>query len=153
VLVAVLTWLANPVASVVPLLILLATFEVIRSLHLAVERIGRYLQVYFEETVSHRAMTAPPAWEHTAMAFGPSVPGAGVHPYFLPVLAMATFVNFLAVLFPGPVLVELVSLAVPHLGLIAWMVYCDAGMRKQRATELARFRALRESASRTESRT
>jgi hypothetical protein len=124
-------------------MILLATFEVIRSLHLAVERVGRYIQVYFEETASGPAPAAAPAWEHTAMAFGPRVPGAGVHPYFLPVFIMATFVNFLAVVFPGPVMVELTILAVPHVAFLAWLIYCDAAMRKQRATELARFRALR----------
>jgi hypothetical protein len=139
----VLGWLANPVAAAVPLLILVATFEVVRSLHLGVERIGRYLQVYFEEADPGHALTMPPAWEHAAMAFGPTVPGAGAHPYFLPLFVMATLVNFLAVLFPGPVLVELVTMAVPHLALVAWVVYCDIGMRKQRARELARFRELR----------
>ena len=145
VLVAVLAWLSNPAASVVPLVVLLATFEVQRALHLGVERIGRYIQVFFEEDSSGSAPTSAPAWEHTAMQFGPSVPGAGVHPYFLGVFLVATVVNFLAVLFPGPILVELTTLAVPHLAFIAWMVYCDRGMRKQRATELARYRSLKDS--------
>ena len=143
VLTAVLSWLANPIASVVPLLILATTFEVIRSLHLGVERIGRYLQVYFEADASGSTPTSPPAWEHAAMAFGPSLPGAGVHPYFLAVFLMATFVNFLGVIFPGPVLIELVSLAVPHVGFVIWVLYCDAAMKRQRASELARFRQLR----------
>jgi hypothetical protein len=142
-LLGVLTWLANPIASVVPLLLLLVTFEVVRSLHLGVERIGRYIQVFFEEDAGGSAPIKPPAWEHTAMAFGPSVPGAGVHPYFLPVFMMATVLNFLAVLFPGPVPVELAALSVPHVAFLMWVVYCDQGMRKQRVTELARFRALR----------
>jgi hypothetical protein len=148
VLVAMLAWLPAPIASVVPLLILLATFEVIRSLHLGVERIGRYIQVFFEERDGGSAVTTPPAWEHTAMAFGPTLPGAGVHPYFLPVFFMATTVNFLAVVFPGPVMVELATLAVPHVSFLIWLVYCDVGMRKQRASELARFRALKDSALR-----
>src|SRR5688500_20346910 len=46
---AVLIWLPNPIAAVVPLMVLVTSFEVIRSLHLGVERIGRYLQVFFEE--------------------------------------------------------------------------------------------------------
>ncbi len=146
VLAGVLAWVATPIASVVPLLILLATFEVVRSLHLGVERIGRYIQVFFEEVPSGIAPTAPPAWEHTAMAFGPSLPGAGVHPYFLAVFFMATAVNFLAVLFPSPVLVELSTLAVPHVAFAIWLIRCDVAMRKQRATELARFRALRDAA-------
>ena len=141
-LVAVLAWVPSPLASVVPLLVLLATFEVIRSLHLGVERIGRYVQVFFEQN-SGSAPTKPPAWEHTAMALGPTLPGAGVHPYFLPVFFLAIGVNFLAVVFPGPVVVELATLAVPHLAFAVWLIYCDVGMRKQRISELARFRALR----------
>jgi hypothetical protein len=146
VLLGVLTWLANPIASVVPLLVLAGTFEVLRSLHLGVERIGRYIQVFFEEDATGRPPAGPPRWEHTAMAFGPSVPGAGVHPYFLPVFLMAAVVNFLAVLFPGPVIVELVVLAVPHLAFLSWLLYCDRGMRRQRGEELARFRAMRDAA-------
>lgn len=142
-LAGVLTWLPNPLASVVPLLVLAATFEVVRVLHLGVERIGRYLQVFYEER-GGSAPTSPPAWETTAMAFGPSVPGAGGHPFFLPLFLLATVVNYLGVLFPGPVPVELGALAFPHLAFVAWMVYCERGMRKQRALELARFRALRD---------
>jgi hypothetical protein len=147
-LLGVLAWLGQPLASVIPLLVLLATFEVVRSLHLGVERIGRYIQVFFEETEGGLAGMRPPAWERTAMAFGPSVPGAGVHPYFAAVFLLATVVNFLAVLLPGPVPVELATLAVPHLAFAVWLAYCDRGMRKQRATELARFRALRAAGSR-----
>jgi hypothetical protein len=140
----VLTWLPNPIASVVPLIVLLATFEVVRSLHLSIERIGRYLQVFFEEGAGGSAPTAPPAWEHAAMHFGPSIPGAGGHPLFLPVFLLAAFANFLAVLFPDPVMVELATLSVPHLAFIAWMLYCDRGMRRQRSTDLARYRALKD---------
>src|SRR5687768_17298437 len=74
-LVAVLAWLPNPVAGTIPLLVLGATFEVNRMLHLGVERIGRYLQVFYEE--SQPPGTGTPAWEHTAMSFGPTAPGAG----------------------------------------------------------------------------
>jgi len=37
-----------PVASVYPLAVLAAGFEAIHALHVGVERIGRYLQVYYE---------------------------------------------------------------------------------------------------------
>src|SRR5947209_377037 len=40
---------ALPVATLLPLLVLAAVFEAVLSLHIGVERIGRYLQVYFEE--------------------------------------------------------------------------------------------------------
>jgi hypothetical protein len=143
VLVAVLVWLPTPVASMIPLMVLLGTFEVVRSLHLTVERIGRYVQVFFEQAPDGGAPTAPPCWEHTAMAFGPTLPGAGVHPFFLPVFLLAILTNYLAVLFPGPVQVELGALAVPHVALILWIVRCVRAMRRQRGTELARYRELR----------
>jgi hypothetical protein len=143
VLVTVLIWLPNPVAASVPLLVLLATFEVTRSIHLGVERIGRYLQVFYEERAGAESPLAPPAWERTAMAFGPAIPGAGGHPFFFPVFLIATVVNSLAVVLPAPVLVEGVTMAVPHVAFVVWMVYCERAMRRQRATELARFRELK----------
>lgn len=140
-LIAILALVPNPIAAVIPLLLLVASFEGVRNLHLGVERIGRYLQVFFEEPMDAVA-TAPPAWERTAMAFGPAMPGAGGHPLFLPVFLLATVVNMSAVLLPGPLLIEINTLVIPHLAFLIWMIYCDRGMRKQRATELARFRAL-----------
>src|SRR5436853_7026190 len=38
-----------PVATFLPLLVLAVTFEAIFSLHVGVERIGRYLQVFHED--------------------------------------------------------------------------------------------------------
>src|SRR5262245_50542901 len=110
-LILVLIWLPNPMASVIPLLVLVATFEVVRVLHLIVERIGRYVQVFYEERVE-TASLAPPAWERAAMQFGPSVPGAGGHPLFLPIFLLATIANTFAIVFPGPLMIEAVTLAV-----------------------------------------
>src|SRR6476646_471700 len=64
---------ALPIATLLPLLVLGAVFESMFSLHTGVERIGRYLQVFFED----RALGAEAVgtarseggWEHTAMAF------------------------------------------------------------------------------------
>lgn len=148
VLVAILIWLPTPLAAVVPLLILLATFETLRAFHLGVERIGRYIQVFFEENRPPGPLT-PPAWEITAMAFGPTLPGAGVHPLFLPVFLLATPINFLAVVFPGPVPVELATLAVPHAAFIVWVVYCDRGVRRQRQVELNRYREMKAAGARS----
>ncbi|HXG89279.1 MAG TPA: hypothetical protein VNJ02_13160 [Vicinamibacterales bacterium] len=143
VLVCILIWLPNPIAATVPLLVLLTTFEVIRSMHLGVERIGRYLQAFFEESDEGEASRlAPPAWERSAMLFGPALPGAGVHPLFLPIFLLATLLNFLAVIFPAPIQLELIVLALPHAAFIVWLLYCDRGMRKQRGVELARYREL-----------
>src|SRR5262245_34969091 len=91
-LVAILAWLPNPIAGSIPLLLLIATFEVNRMLHLGVERIGRYLQVFYEDRDDTRLTT--PAWERTAMALGPTVPGAGGHPLLLPIFFLATLLNY-----------------------------------------------------------
>ena len=66
-----------------PLLVLAGTFEAVFALHAGVERIGRYLQVFHDDT-----------WEQTAMAFGP--PLAEQEPIlFAGVFGLATVCNFL----------------------------------------------------------
>jgi hypothetical protein len=142
-LVAILAWVPNPVSAVIPLLVLVGSFEVVRNLHTGVERIGRYVQVFFEEGGDDGTAMTPPAWERTAMAFGPSLPGAGGHPLFFPLFLLATVVNLVAVMLPGPVLIEVITLLVPHVAFLFWMLYCDRGMRRQRTMELARFREMR----------
>ena len=141
-LIAVLALLPYPVAAAIPLLVLIATFEVIRPLHFGAERIGRYLQVFYEEDGDpNRPMNDTPAWERVAMSFG-VVPGVGGHALFVPLFLIATALNYLAVLLPRPLTLELSAMAVPHLAFIAWMVSVDRAMRSQRATELARLRDL-----------
>ena len=141
-LTVVLIWLPYPMAAVVPLVVLVATFEVVRMLHLVVERIGRYVQVFYEEPLGARL--APPAWERAAMHLGPSMPGAGGHPLFLPLFLIATTVNALAIVLPGPMMIESIALGVPHVSFVVWMLYCDRAMRRQRATDLGRYRSLRD---------
>ena len=100
--IAVLVLLPYPVAAAIPLLVLVVTFEVIRPLHFGAERIGRYLQVFYEEAgESGRALGDTPAWERVAMHFG-VVPGVGGHPLFVPAFLMATALNYLAVMLPQP---------------------------------------------------
>lgn len=143
-LLAVLTLLPYPVGAAIPLLILLGTFEVIRQLHFGAERIGRYIQVFYEEAGQPgRALADTPSWERVAMSFG-VVPGVGGHALFVPLFFLATAVNFLAVLMPEPVPIELSVMAIPHLAFIAWLVAADRAMRTQRAHELARLRQLRD---------
>ena len=141
-LIAVLALLPYPVASSIPLLALVVTFEVIRPLHFGAERIGRYIQVFYEEAeTANRPLSDTPSWERVAMSFG-TVPGVGGHALFVPVFFIATAINYLAVLLPRPVAIELSGMAIPHLAFIAWLVASDRGMRSQRAVELARLREL-----------
>ena len=142
VLIAVLALLPYPVASAIPLLVLSATFEAIRPLHFGAERIGRYLQVFHEEAGQlDRALFDTPSWERVAMNLG-HVPGVGGHPLFLPIFLLATVANYVAVIIPNPVPVEMGVMAVPHLAFVAWLFAAHRAMKTQRAIELARFQDL-----------
>jgi hypothetical protein len=142
VLTAVVAWLPYPVAAAIPLLVLAATFEAIRPLHFGAERIGRYLQVFYEEAGEPgRPLRDTPSWERVAMAFG-NVPGVGGHPLFVPIFFLATLANYLAVIIPGPLPIEIAALAVPHVAFIAWLMAADRAMRRQREIELTRLREL-----------
>src|SRR6188768_3854751 len=85
-----------PVAALPPLAVLVAGFESINALHVGVERIGRYLQVFYEGD------SPVPAWETTAMAAGPRLPGGGVDPLFSLVFAAAALLNVTTALVPQP---------------------------------------------------
>ena len=136
-LIAVLVLLPYPVAAAIPLLALVVTFEVIRPLHFGAERIGRYIQVFYEEAGDpSRPLSDTPSWERVAISFG-IVPGVGGHALFVPLFLMATALNYLAVLLPGPEAIELSVMAIPHLAFIAWLVATDRAMRAQRGIELA----------------
>src|SRR5262245_11187992 len=69
-----------PLATLFSLAVLVAGFEGINALHVGAERIGRYLQVFYEETAADT--TADARWETTAMAASPGLPGAGIDPLF-----------------------------------------------------------------------
>ena len=140
-LIVVLAWLPNPIAGTIPLLLLVVTFEVNRMLHVGVERIGRYLQAFYED--AGVAGSDRPAWETTAMAFGAGVPGAAGHPLLVPLFLFATLINTLSVLLPGPLPVELGGLLLPHAAFVVWMLIANRAMKLQRTRELNRFRELR----------
>lgn len=145
ILTAVLAWIPYPVAAVLPLLVLLATFEAIRPLHFGAERIGRYLQVFYEEDGQpERPLPQTPSWERVAMRLS-TVPGTGGHPLFVPVFFLATIVNTLPVLLAQPLAthIELAALAVPHVAFMVWLLNADRAMRTQRAADLEQFRQLR----------
>jgi hypothetical protein len=144
-LAAVLVAIPVPLAAVLPLMLLVITFEVIRPLHFGAERIGRYVQVFYEEAGSGPdGPLEAPAWERAAMRFGAAVPGAAGHPLFVPLFALADAVNFLAVVLPGPLTIEIGWMAVPHVAFLIWLLRADHAMRTQRETDLARYRALKE---------
>jgi hypothetical protein len=143
VLTVVIAWVPYPAAAAIPLLVLAATFEAIRPLHFGAERIGRYLQVFYEEDGDpNRPLRDTPSWERVAMSFG-RVPGVGGHPLFVPVFFLAAVTNYLAVIVPGPLPLEMGVMAVPHAAAVAWFVAAHVAMKRQRDVELARLRELK----------
>ena len=123
------TQVSLPLVTVLPLLLLAATFEVVFALHVGVERIGRYLQVFYEDK-----------WEQTVMAFGQ--PLSGADPLFTLLFGLATVCNFVPVLLAEPVRVELAVLGGAHALLLVRLAVARQAAGKQRAADLERFRSL-----------
>ena len=138
---------ALPVATLLPLLILGATFEAVFSLHVGVERIGRYLQVFFENEDTPGGATdhTERNWEHTAMAFGAPWRGSRTDPLFAVVFVLATVLNFIPVMLAEPVRIEVVVVGTAHLLFIARIAAARWVSARQRAADLARFQLLKKS--------
>ena len=134
----VLTFAEAPIASLLPLAVLAGGFEAIHALHVGVERIGRYLQVYYEN------METGPRWETIAMKVGPALPGGGIDPLFTLVFASATFVNIVPALAlqSRPTVIELGVIGVLHLALVIRIVRARGAAARQRAVELESFRQI-----------
>lgn len=126
-----------PVASLFTLVVLVAGFEAVHALHVGVERIGRFLQVYYEGTADS------PRWETSVTSVGPALPGGGIDPLFTFVFGAATFLNMMLVL-PDPSRTELGIIGVLHLLFVARLVRARGASARQRAIELESFKAVRE---------
>jgi hypothetical protein len=120
-----------PLATLLPLLVLAATFEAVFALHVGVERIGRYLQVFYAD-----------AWERTAMAFGAPLAGTGADPLFALFFGLATVFNFAPLLLVGPATSELVVIGGAHALLLWRIAVARRAASRQRASDLARFQRL-----------
>ncbi|MDE3156958.1 MAG: hypothetical protein KGN76_17800 [Acidobacteriota bacterium] len=138
-----------PVLSLVPLLVLAATFEGVFALHTGVERVGRYLQVMFEET--REPGDEGLRWETAAMAFGRLFPARGPDPLFSGYFVLAAVLNLIPVALAGPVPAELGLLGVIHLIFIVRLFRARSVAAGQRARDLERFRLLAREVSHTTS--
>jgi hypothetical protein len=126
-----------PVAAVVTLAVLVGGFEAIHALHVGVERIGRYLQVFYETGDD------TPRWETTAMAVGPALPGGGIDPLFSVIFIGAAVLNTIPALLPGPTRIELSVVGVLHAAFAFRVIRARGAAARQRAVELESYRALR----------
>jgi hypothetical protein len=136
-LLAALVWTSVPAAFLAPLVVLAAGFETAFALHTGVERVGRYLQVFFE-----RNPDAPGSggWETTAMTFGQRFPG-GPDPLFSVLFVLAAVLNgVLAV--GGAIVAEQIGVGLFHAVFVIRVIVAGRRAARQRAQDLERFRAL-----------
>ena len=124
-------------ASLASLVALAAGFEGVYALHVGVERIGRYLQVFYE------ASTGLPAWERTAMAYGRNRQGSGLDPLFSKLFAAATLLNLMPAVIGRRTGLMLVGVTA-HAVFVARIVQARRYVAKQRAADLERFQGLKE---------
>ncbi|HJZ78203.1 MAG TPA: hypothetical protein VKE51_41030 [Vicinamibacterales bacterium] len=129
---------AAPIGSLLPLGVLAGIFEGVFALHVGVERVGRYLQVFYEGQPGERQ------WEHAAMDFGRPSGAASVDPLFTVVFLVADLLNLFPALALGPTSSELIFVGGAHALFVIRVLVARASARKQRSADLARFRELRE---------
>jgi hypothetical protein len=127
------TFISIPLITMLPLVLLAGTFEAVFALHVGVERIGRYLQVFHQDR-----------WEQTAMAFGAPLAGTGTDPLFIVFFGLATMCNFAPVLLVDPVRIEIAMLGGVHALFIARLVVARRVAGRQRAADLERFRQIKQ---------
>jgi hypothetical protein len=133
----------TPLAVLLPLLVLAATFEAVLSLHVGVERIGRYIQVFYEE--EDDPPHANKKWEHAAMAFGRPVGAITTDPLFSIAFFLGAMCNIGPALVTEPRRSELIAVGGAHVLFVLRLVAARAGAAKQRAIDLERFRQLKQS--------
>lgn len=134
--------MALPIATLLPLLVLAGLFEAVYALHVGIERIGRYLQVFHEADEEGRP--ALRSWEHTAMAFGMSAPpGSSRDPLFSVYFWLAAVANFVPAILAGALPVEWTVIGLAHAVFIARIVGARRYTSRQRALDLEQFRKLR----------
>jgi hypothetical protein len=121
--------------TLVPLVVLAAGFEAIFALHINVERIGRYLQVFHERDGG---------WEHVAMQYGRRFRGAGPDPLFARLFVLGVSLNLLPAALGGEPL-EVGIIVVAHLLLVYRIRMARAAATAQRSEDLSRFEQLRAS--------
>jgi hypothetical protein len=128
---------SHPASSLFALAVLAAGYEAIHALHVGVERIGRFLQVFYE------SKTDGPMWETTAMSVGPALPGGGVDPLFTVLFAFATVLNLISVITASPTIVEMLVITLIHVAFLVRVVRARGAATRQRAVDLESYRAVK----------
>jgi hypothetical protein len=124
-----------PLLVMVPLVTLAGGYEAVWSLHVGVERIGRFLQVVYE------GRPDGPSWETIAMRTAPGLPGGGVNPLFTPLFAGAALVNLGTAFVAEPTSVELILLLAVHTSFLVRLAHTRLLAGRQRLTDLQAFQS------------
>ena len=134
-----------PLLVLVPLLILAAGFEIVFAVHVGVERLGRYLCVFYESPVG------TPKWETAIAAFGQSqaATATGGSALLVPPFVLAALLNLWTawVVTPGqaPEVVDSAmsaTLLVAHGVFVARVFIARRKAARQRGVDTAAFRAI-----------
>jgi hypothetical protein len=126
-----------PIATALPLLLLAGVFEAIYALHTGVERVGRYLQVFYEHSPGERH------WERTVMAFAQTAPPGGSDPLFGRYFWMATVTNVVPAAMAGPTVEEWIAVGLLHAMFLIRIAIAHRHSAGQRAADLERFERLK----------
>ena len=131
-----------PVATLLPLLLLAGVFEGVFSLHTGVERIGRYLQVFYENDGDAQ-------WEHAAMGFGKVSHSHSPDPLFAVPFLLATLCNFVPAILAGAVLLEWSVVGTIHALFLVRVLMARRQALRQRGLDLTAFEALKAASTRS----
>ena len=135
-----LRWRLPPIVTLIPLLVLATTFEITFALHTGVERVGRYIQVFYEEPGGRAG------WEHRIMEFGRAgTRRLSTDPLFVRSFLLGIVLNFIAVIATGPIAVEWAVLGIAHALLAVRILAARREAGGQRAADLARFNEIKKS--------
>lgn len=130
-------FLSLPLASVLPLILLMAGFEAVHQLHVGAERIGRYLFVRYESGISHMH------WEGAIAAFGAGhKPSTHTSDALFSGVFMAAVVVGLLMAGLAATPFELLGLGALHALAIVRIGIAKRSASKQRAEDQARFEQL-----------
>jgi hypothetical protein len=121
-----------PVATLVPLLVLAAAYEAVLALHVGVERVGRYLHVFYEDR-----------WEGAASSFGRPSGSLGLDPLFRVPFLLAALLTALPVVPARPIVQELVVVLASIAAFTVRVLTTSSAARKQRDVDTARFLELK----------
>ena len=128
-----------PLLTLIPLLVLATTFEIVFALHTGVERVGRYIQVFLEEP------RGKVGWEHRIMEFGRAGERRfSTDPLFAQSFLLGVVLNLVAALTSGPIAIEWAVLGIAHALLAGRILTARRKAAAQRAEDLARFKEIRD---------